>query len=653
MRARQPRPSSWATTTALCALATLGGTAIAQEVREAGPRGGYKYRSVISSFDGERVFRPGDPGQLFEVDAEDPEKVLKKLKRIRGTLLGVSADGSHMVVGRKDKLEVYRVKDMRRRGSVPKDKLRKSLHFALSPDAKTIVVSQYSSRGDTLLVYSLPRGKRVKTVEFEPEENTSDPHFSPDASELAIASGRGDVVFFDTQTWAIKTRVALPKLVGADVQAHGIAYTPDGGHLAASFRVSDQARRRLATKLRGTAAIALIDVAAKKVAVHHRVPEDLGSPAKIVMAGEGDRAFVAHGGIVRLMDARTGEEITRLNAHTRFKRTYIQSMSWSLAARTLYTREYNGRVWDFSAFFAREGDDDRVVDDALAKAGCVVGDCDNGRGRLLTTSGSTYDGHFKNGVLVGVRGYIKHKDGTTLEGPFLDGRLHGKGGVHKKPGVFRYEGEFVQGKRQGRGVLKVDGKYTFEGRFWAGQRAKGQLIYANGDSWHGTVGENGLPRGKGIYKYKNGEIYKGRLIDGLPDGQGEYRHMNGDVYWGSFSQGKRQGIGRVTTKSGQVIKGWWDNGVKFKKKPARARRTAKRRARHRASSHTCGLCNGIGSVYSKSRRVRVKSYSMIFAGDKNWFRGYTHYERDTGRVEYVGGGYVPCSRCNGSGRVRY
>ena len=42
---------------------------------------------------------------------------------------------------------------------------------------------------------------------------------------------------------------------------------------------------------------------------------------------------------------------------------------------------------------------------------------------------------------------------------------------------------------------------------------------------------------------------------------------------------------------------------------------------------------------------------MIMAGDKNWFKGYTHYLHDTGRVEYTGGSYTPCRYCRGVGYV--
>ncbi|MCP3977921.1 MAG: hypothetical protein GY716_01140 [bacterium] len=66
---------------------------------------------------------------------------------------------------------------------------------------------------------------------------------------------------------------------------------------------------------------------------------------------------------------------------------------------------------------------------------------------------------------------------------------------------------------------------------------------------------------------------------------------------------------------------------------------------------TCSLCNGRAQVY-RDAKVTVMEYdtTMIFPGDDNWMRGYTHYAVPKGlKTYYSGNETVACSRCNGTG----
>ena len=40
--------------------------------------------------------------------------------------------------------------------------------------------------------------------------------------------------------------------------------------------------------------------------------------------------------------------------------------------------------------------------------------------------------------------------------------------------------------------------------------------------------------GKGIYKYKNGDIYDGYWVKDEKEGYGEYKFASGDIYKGNF-----------------------------------------------------------------------------------------------------------------------
>ena len=51
---------------------------------------------------------------------------------------------------------------------------------------------------------------------------------------------------------------------------------------------------------------------------------------------------------------------------------------------------------------------------------------------------------------------------------------------------------------------------------------------------------NGLRTGKGIYKFKNGDVYEGGFKTGLPTGKGIFKWKDGDVYEGDFVDYKKQ-----------------------------------------------------------------------------------------------------------------
>ena len=49
------------------------------------------------------------------------------------------------------------------------------------------------------------------------------------------------------------------------------------------------------------------------------------------------------------------------------------------------------------------------------------------------------------------------------------------------------------------------------------------------------------PHGEGIFKYKNGDVYRGEVEFGMKHGHGELLYRNGDCYTGSFVGDKREG----------------------------------------------------------------------------------------------------------------
>ncbi len=73
--------------------------------------------------------------------------------------------------------------------------------------------------------------------------------------------------------------------------------------------------------------------------------------------------------------------------------------------------------------------------------------------------------------------------------------------------------------------------------------------------------EYGLPNGKGIITFPNGEKYRGVLRDGKPDGQGTLTWTDGQQYSVEWKDGLPNGIGTVTFSDGIKNKGNWKEGI--------------------------------------------------------------------------------------------
>ncbi len=59
-------------------------------------------------------------------------------------------------------------------------------------------------------------------------------------------------------------------------------------------------------------------------------------------------------------------------------------------------------------------------------AGCLSGDCINGKGSLVSADGRKYEGEFQNGFLWG-EGTLTFSDGTMYAGQFIRGKFEGNG----------------------------------------------------------------------------------------------------------------------------------------------------------------------------------------------------------------------------------
>ena len=112
-----------------------------------------------------------------------------------------------------------------------------------------------------------------------------------------------------------------------------------------------------------------------------------------------------------------------------------------------------------------------------------------------------YIGDTQNGKKQG-KGKLLFSDGSYYEGDFKDDLYTGVGTLHLKE--YRYVGEFFNGKKQGKGKIEYFAeKKVYEGEFM-----------------------DDLPSGFGKEIYENGVIYEGFFMNGKKHNKGKTAHNN-------------------------------------------------------------------------------------------------------------------------------
>ena len=104
-------------------------------------------------------------------------------------------------------------------------------------------------------------------------------------------------------------------------------------------------------------------------------------------------------------------------------------------------------------------------------------------------------------------------------------------------------------------IIKENSKNTIS------ERKNVTQIMANG-KYVGTINKEGKFDGKGIFYFKNGDIYEGDYKNGFREGHGTYKYANGEKFEGDFIKGKAEGFGIVYYKNGYYYKGNWKNDLK-------------------------------------------------------------------------------------------
>ena len=109
---------------------------------------------------------------------------------------------------------------------------------------------------------------------------------------------------------------------------------------------------------------------------------------------------------------------------------------------------------------------------------------------------------------------------------------------------------------------KWDNGDVFDGQMVDGKRnGKGRFVWASGQIYDGDWRDD-VAVGEGSMVLVNGDHYQGRVRDGKPDGRGKMQFSNGDTYEGQLDQGIADGEGVYTEKDGSRYTGQWKNGLK-------------------------------------------------------------------------------------------
>jgi hypothetical protein len=169
---------------------------------------------------------------------------------------------------------------------------------------------------------------------------------------------------------------------------------------------------------------------------------------------------------------------------------------------------------------------------------CLEGDCVNGKGTMLYSTGHKYVGDFKNGMREG-EGFMTLPGGRTLKGRFEGNAIFQ--GTYTDPDGSVYTGSWEFRERNGRGTLKYPDGRVYEGEFRSDQRdGKGTMTWPSGRRYEGDFAR-GRRTGKGTMTYPDGRVYTGDFVDGELTGRGVMTSPDGRRQEGGFVNGKYTG----------------------------------------------------------------------------------------------------------------
>ncbi len=173
---------------------------------------------------------------------------------------------------------------------------------------------------------------------------------------------------------------------------------------------------------------------------------------------------------------------------------------------------------------------------------CLEGNCTNGTGTLLFSSGARYIGQFQDGKSEGI-GICYWPDGSRYEGEWAEGLPHGKGTKTLSLGK-QQTGWFDKGRFTGQ---QAPGSLAGKGGREVNNRTEGCI---SGDCYSG----------RGVYVFPSGAVYTGQFTDGEIHGIGVCHYSDGSKYQGNWKHRKPHGKGTMTYTDGSQRTGLWERG---------------------------------------------------------------------------------------------
>jgi hypothetical protein len=191
---------------------------------------------------------------------------------------------------------------------------------------------------------------------------------------------------------------------------------------------------------------------------------------------------------------------------------------------------------------------------------CLQGNCENGFGTYLYSSGKKYKGNWREGKRHG-KGAITYAYGTKYDGEWKNDKMHGKGNKVYSDGS-SYTGTWVNGHKHGKGSF-TSYRGIYEGEWKHGKReGRGKMMYRNNTTYNGEW-KNDFRQGKGIIvfhkpEYKESAQYIGEWKNDNKNGKGVMIYFN-SRFEGEWKNNIRQ-QGDLLCPDGSLHK---KSGIKF------------------------------------------------------------------------------------------
>jgi hypothetical protein len=208
----------------------------------------------------------------------------------------------------------------------------------------------------------------------------------------------------------------------------------------------------------------------------------------------------------------------------------------------------------------------------------------NGKGLRRLTDGSTEEGVWKEGALIGKvvsadgavrigtfvdgkqcgQGVFTSELGTKLKGEFRDGRFYNGKGLLRIPAGQHYislKGEWVDGFLTGSGKRRFADGTKHVGIFRKGRlHGHGVVMHPDGHRLEGEFREGKPYNCKGALRYSDGTVEEGEWVEGHLTGPCKRILQDDEEQVGAFQKGCLHGHGVVTYPGGYRLEGEFREG---------------------------------------------------------------------------------------------